>query len=582
MQNLPDQKIENLLNLALDATEEERIRSLNLNVGFNEEDRTWDLLIQYMGETEELVGLEGVKVTPLLGNYAVVTLPQSAIDQFARQPQVTFVEKPKRLFFAVSSGRAASCINPVQLPPFDLSGKGILVACVDSGVDYTHPDFRNEDGSTRIRYLWDQSIPGNPPSGYQFGTEFTREQINQALQAQSQEERARLVPSTDLSGHGTAVLGIAAGNGRTSGGAYRGVATDSELLVVKLGNPRPGGFPRTTELIQAVDYAVRKSMELSMPLALNLSFGNSYGSHRGDSLLETYLDTVANMGRSVICTGTGNEGDQGGHTGGILQSNQTRDISLAVGEYETMLNLQIWKQYEDDVEIQLLHPNGTLLGPIQPFQGTQRIRMDQTEILAYYGEPSPYSMAQEIYLDFLPIESYIDSGVWKIRLIPKRIVQGSYNMWLPGGKVLNRDTRFYQSIPEATLTIPSTASRTVTVAAYDARMLSYAAFSGRGFAGKEWTAKPDLAAPGVAVTSVKAGGGYGSFTGTSFATPFVTGSAALMMEWGIIQGRDPYLYGEKVKAWLIRGARSLPGEREYPNLRVGYGALCLRDSLPGG
>ena len=582
MQNLPDQKIENLLNLALDATEEERIRSLNLNVGFNEEDRTWDLLIQYMGETEELVGLEGVKVTPLLGNYAVVTLPQSAIDQFARQPQVTFVEKPKQLFFAVSSGRAASCINPVQLPPFDLSGKGILVACVDSGVDYTHPDFRNEDGSTRIRYLWDQSIPGNPPSGYQFGTEFTREQINQALQAQSQEERARLVPSTDVSGHGTAVLGIAAGNGRTSGGAYRGVATDSELLVVKLGNPRPGGFPRTTELIQAVDYAVRKSMELSMPLALNLSFGNSYGSHRGDSLLETYLDTVANMGRSVICTGTGNEGDQGGHTGGILQSNQTRDISLAVGEYETTLNLQIWKQYEDDVEIQLLHPNGTLLGPIQPFQGTQRIRMDQTEILAYYGEPSPYSMAQEIYLDFLPIESYIDSGVWKIRLIPKRIVQGSYNMWLPGGKVLNRDTRFYQPIPEATLTIPSTASRTVTVAAYDARMLSYAAFSGRGFAGKEWTAKPDLAAPGVAVTSVKAGGGYGSFTGTSFATPFVTGSAALMMEWGIIQGRDPYLYGEKVKAWLIRGARSLPGEREYPNLRVGYGALCLRDSLPGG
>lgn len=578
---MQEQKIEDLLNLALDATEEERRRSLNLNVGFHEEDAAWDLLIRYEGEAEELRLGGAAQVTPLLGGYAVVTLPQSLVDRFSELPQVTYVEKPKRLFFASYQGRAVSCVNPVQLPPLDLSGEGVLVACVDSGVDYTHPDFRNEDGTTRLLFLWDQSVQGKPPRGYRIGSEYTQEEINRALRQEGRGEREQIVPSRDLSGHGTAVLGIAAGNGRSSGGAYRGVAYKSSLLAVKLGNSREGGFPRTTELIQAVDYAVRKSIELSMPLALNLSFGNSYGSHRGDSLLETYLDTAASMGRSAICVGTGNEGSQGGHTAGRVSQGETREVSLGVGEYEPTLNLQIWKRYEDEIEIQLLHPNGSVLGPVQPLQGAQRLRAGQTEILAYYGEPSPYSMAQEIYLDFLPLGSYVDSGMWRLQLIPRRIVQGDYHMWLPGGQVLNEATRFYQPTPEATLTIPSTAARAVTVGAYDGRRLSYAAFSGRGYGDewKGWTEKPDLAAPGVEIVSAKAGGGYGSYTGTSFAAPFVTGSAALLMEWGIIKGNDPYLYGEKVKAYLRRGAKQLPGLAPYPNPQVGYGALCLRESL---
>ena len=88
-------------------------------------------------------------------------------------------------------------------------------------------------------------------------------------------------------------------------------------------------------------------------------------------------------------------------------------------------------------------------------------------------------------------------------------------------------------------------------------------------------AKADLAAPGVRVTTAKAGGGYGEYSGTSFAVPFVTGSAALLMEWGIIRGNDPYLYGEKVKAYLRRGARHLPGYEQWPNNQLGYGgAVC--------
>ena len=167
----------------------------------------------------------------------------------------------------------------------DLRGQGVLVAIIDSGIDYANEDFRNADGTTRIRVIWDQSLrpnadeEKNPPKGYRMGVEFTEEQINRALEADSLEERRRMVPSQDISGHGTAVAGIAAGNGRGSGKLYAGVAPESELIVVKMGSPMPDGFPRTTELMQAMDYVVRKALEFRMPVAINLSFGNTYGSH---------------------------------------------------------------------------------------------------------------------------------------------------------------------------------------------------------------------------------------------------------------------------------------------------------------
>ena len=232
----------------------------------------------------------------------------------------------------------------------------------------------------------------------------------------------------------------------------------------------------------------------------------------------------------------------------------------------------------------LIHPGGMQIGPIRQMQGPQRFALGQTQILLYYGEPSPYSPYQEIYLDFLPVRDYVDSGIWT-RLIPQRIVTGRYDMWFPAGGILNEGTGFLLPREETTLTIPSTAAKVITVGAYDARFGQLAGFSGRGFTGNGQV-KPDLAAPGVEITSCAPGGGYTARSGTSMATPFVTGSAALLMEWGIVRGNDAYLYGEKIKAYLIRGARPLGGGRasgllqEYPNPQVGWGTLCLSDSLP--
>lgn len=566
---MQNQKLENLLNLALESTPEERSRSQELETGFDPVSRKWELIVKYSGSLDGIREL-GIRVDEMRNEYAILTVPEHLIDEVSRFPQIEYIEKPKRLFFAIARAKAASCINPLQEPPRNLTGRGVLVAVLDSGIDYYHEDFRNPDGTTRIAALWDQMLD----------RVFSPEEINKALESGSRREARALVPSSDAGGHGTAVAGIAAGNGREESGAYRGVACEAELLVVKLGTAMADGFPRTTELMRAVDFAVTTAADLGKPLVINISFGNTYGSHDGTSLLETFLDDIGNYGRTTIVVGSGNEGAAAGHASGRLRTSVTEQVELAVAPYETGISVQLWKSYPDEFTIRLRTPSGELLGPLQSTLGPQRFVYRNTQILVYYGKPNPYSQAQEIYFDFIPSAGYIDSGIWSFVLEPVRIVTGNYDLWLPSSGALNASTAFLSPAPDTTLTIPSTAAKVITVGAYNSNYQSYADFSGRGFTRVTNQVKPDLVAPGVGIMAARSGGGYEAVTGTSFAAPVVAGSAALMMQWGMIDGNDPFLYGEKVKAYLRRGARQLPGFSEFPNALVGYGTLCVRDSLP--
>lgn len=596
---MDSQKNENLLNLALNTPAIQREQSLELNVGYDSEEKTWEVIVKYHGSLQELAERR-IVVEELIAGYAILTVPESEMSVLAMTEQIEYVEKPKRLFFTDLDGNTAACFAPGSILSRQLTGRGVLVAVIDSGITYWNEDFRKSDGTTRIRYLWDQVL----------GQEYDETQINAALATGSRQQALELVPSIDTTGHGTAVAGIAAGNGGAGGLANAGVARESDLLVVRLGTPRTESFPRTTELMRALTYTVNKSIELQMPVAINLSFGNTYGAHNGTSLLERFLDNISEIGRNVICVGSGNEGASGGHVGGsvavtgrgestltnivdridnAVTDNVTR-IELIIGNYETGINVQLWKEYTDRYLVTMVSPSGEAFTVDTDRPGKQIYQLDQTRILLYNGEPAPYLTSQEIYFDLLPEEGnrYVGAGVWTFLLQPVRTITGNYTFYLPSGTVRSASTRFVRTTPDVTLTIPSTASKVVTVGAYDPVYDAYADFSGRGYLYQEQVnsrtsdsfVKPDLVAPGINILAPDREGGYTPVTGTSFATPFVTGAAALLMQWGIVDGNDPYLYGEKVKAYLRRGAKPIRGENSYPNARVGYGALCVADSLP--
>ncbi len=575
---MENQKLENLLNLSLDATSAERDKSPDLSAGYNSISRTWTLIIKYTGS---LSSLESMGITPVLlyGQYAIIEVPQTMIDTIASLPEIVYIEKPKDLYFTILQGRSASCVSPVQSAPFsglNLLGRGCIIGVVDSGIDYSHPVFRNSDGTTRIIGIWDQTVSGNPPDGYFLGTYFDKEQIDQSLRTE--------IPlnTTDNTGHGTSVASIAAGNFSTNPDTFLGMAPQSQLLVVKLGRPTPGSFPRTSELMQAINFIVQKSIELQMPLALNLSFGNNYGSHKGNSLLETYIDQVASLGTSSIVIGTGNEGNSGTHNSGIIKNNQTAEVEFYIAPYELSLNIQLWKNYYDIIKIEIQSPDGNQLTFSTEGPATYRYRLGGTELLVYYGEPNPYNILQEIYINLLPVGTYLTDGLWKIIVTGVEVIQGEYQLWLPVQKSQN-GSRFVTPDPYGSLTIPATTSHAIAVGAYDSNSLSYASFSGRGYSVENnfyGITKPDLVAPGVDITAAVPGNLYAAQSGTSMAAPFVTGAAAMLMEWGIIQNNDPFLYGEKLKAFLLRGAKPLPGITNYPNPLLGYGALCVKDSLP--
>ena len=583
-----NQKLEVLLNLALETPQETRERTDILNVGFNSQNRTWELIVKYNGSLNALESL-GIEIEYLIAGYAILTVPQQLVEVVSQLPEIEYVEKPKPYFYSQIGPAEASCIVQVTSREPFLNGQGVLIAVLDSGIDYTRRDFRDANGDTRIRYLWDQTLTAGEgqraPEGFRIGVEFTSVQINQALAAETDRQRYELLPSIDVSGHGTAVAGIAAAG---IGSFYSGVATKAELMIIKLGVPDTQGFPRTTEIMRGVTYALRKAIELQMPLVINLSFGNNYGSHDGSSLLERFLDNAAEIGRTVICVGSGNEGNSAGHIAGNVEND--RRVEMSVAEYEQSLNLQLWKNYSDVYRLTLRSPAGQEAQLSTAIEGGKyTLNLEQTQILAYLGEPSPYPTAQEVYLDMIPLgRPYINSGIWTIFIEPITVVTGQYYLYLSGSAVRNQATGFFRPTPQVTLTIPSTAAKVITVGAYDSTYDAYADFSGRGYADSERTigivaaglAKPDLVAPGVGILAPDIYGSYIPVTGTSFSTPIVSGSAALLMEWGIVRGNDPFLYGEKVKAYLRRGAQPLRGISDYPDSRVGWGKLCVSESLP--
>ena len=549
-------KIDQALSFALKLPAGERMESTFLNYGFEETTDSVQIIVRHTGSIKNLEELfPSTRVTELLNGYAIVTTRTELIEPLSALPQITYMEKPKRLSYQLQDSRSASCLAGVQkniyasessflnIPTgYALSGAGTLVGIVDSGIDYSHPAFRMANGASRIAYFWNQAADAEEdfsriPAGYGFGIQYTQDALTEALL------EGRLLPDTETgSGHGTAVAGIAAGNGNGSPGLrYRGIATESELIVVRL-KRKETDFAGTTEVMMGVDFCIRKALEEKKPIAINLSFGTNEGSHTGQSLFETYLSELIGTWKTVIVAASGNEGDTRHHRKVFLGNSEVQ-VEFAMGPGEKSLSLQIWKDYTDEFQIILETPDGKRISFPEENGLPFSYPSGNGKILFYSGTPTPFTIQQPIFIEWISGNAgFLEQGIWKLSFLPKRSITGNLNLWFPTVEAIGKETGFLEPDVETTLTLPSTARNVITVGAYRTDTGSLASFSGRGYTA-DGRIKPTLVAPGVNVMTTIPGGGYGRKTGTSIAAPFVTGSAALLMEWGIVRGNDPYLYG---------------------------------------
>lgn len=458
--------------------------------------------------------------------------------------------------------------------PETLTGRGCIAAIIDSGIDYAHPAFRDLEGRSRILALWDQTIPGNPPEGFERGSLYTREQIDEAISAGRLRQR-QFVPSEDFTGHGTHVAGILAAS-CFLGAPMCGEVPEAELVIVKLGNAidnrREGYDVSELQLIEALRFVSELAEGLEKPVGINLSYGNHRGPHTGGGPLSLFLNTIASQGENVVCIGTGNEGNTGRHVSGRLSqiSGQQTEIEVVVNAQDSILTLSLWSYGKDEFYAELVTPDGNRSGQIMVNSNILEERSFEVQkgVTMRYLPPVPSNQESELRILFEGREA----GIWKLLLTSVEVTEGSYDAWLTTGGAAG-ESRFLRPVTERTLTIPSDAYLPVAVGGYDESRLSLAPFSGRGYTRGNRIVKPDLVAPAVDILSASPGGGYTRKSGTSMATPYVTGAAIKLMQWGIVLGNDPLLFGQKAKAVLLKYTRKLPAYAEYPNPETGWGAL---------
>ncbi|MEA5084157.1 MAG: S8 family peptidase [Lachnospiraceae bacterium] len=473
---------------------------------------------------------------------------------------------------------AAGIIQVQQQPYLNLSGRDVIIGFVDTGIDYTQNVFQYEDGTSKIRYIYDQSIPGTPPSGFPMGTEYTNEEINEALASDNPYE---IVPHRDVSGHGTFLASVAAGRAYED---FVGAAPDSEIIMVKLKKAYPFYLERfcvpeeqenafeASDVMLGLNYILQKSIELHKPVVICLGLSSSYDSHDGFNPLEECLFFTANIPGICICTSIGNESAAKHHFTGVFSRDRApENIDIRVGENAGDIFVVITNRISDKVSVSVRSPTGELVGRVQAKAGTTitaQLVLEPTTVTVSYYFPIEGSGDQVTIVRLLNASQ----GIWTITVYGDIIIRGTIDAWLPITGFVSPTVEFSASNPYGTMTYPSTGLGPIHIGAYNSIRNSLYPNSSWG-PSRLAAEMPDFVAPGYQV-----GGyyptGYGYMDGTSPAAAITAGACALMLQWGLIDGNDLGLCTPLVKAYLIRGC-SRTETMEYPNPKWGFGTLDL-------
>ena len=567
-----DLKIDSQLKTSLNIPYNQLEKS-NIKTGYNKENDLWEVIVKYNSNLETIKEELNIEIEILSSSYAIITLKKEEIFLLTAYSEIEYIEQPKNLFLELNTAIGSTCNKIVKDEPYNLSGEGVLVAIIDSGINYTHRDFRNEDGTTRIEYIWDQTIDGTPPKGFTSGALYNREDINKAL---SDKNPFSIVPTNDTIGHGTAVAGIACGNGASSS-IYTGVANKSDIIVVKLGEKGRKSFARNTEIMRAIKFVLDKSIEFNKPVAINLSFGTNDGSHTGTTLFSTYIDDMCNLWKTSIVVAMGNEGSTAHHYKNKIIQGESIEIEISVNNNLSSLYIVMFKNFVDIFNLKLIAPNGAETGVINNNVQRSEFNLGSETLYFNLGQPTPYTLDQGIFFEIIADEDNIQTGIWKIIINGINIIDGEFDIWLPVTEISSKETKFLMPSIETTLTLPATANNVISVGGYNNLLNSVSEFSGRGYT-RDGRIKPDISAPSEDITTTSNNLGYDTFSGTSMAAPFVTGACALLMEWGIVNKNDIFLYGQRLKAFLRLGAKRKDGI-SYPNREWGYGTLCTLNTI---
>ena len=548
-----------------------------------------DFIIEYQGQPELLeLGTDGVSYDIVDGRYAVLYFPASQLGpvDFTRD---SYGAIPKCLSpMDMESLNSSGIVRLQNYPSLNLTGRGTLIAFLDSGIDYQHPVFRNPDGSTRIARLWDQTLSSAPaPEGFSYGREFTAEEIDRAL---SSEDPLSQVPSQDADGHGTFLAGVAAGSPYPQEN-FLGAAPGSSLLVVKLRQAKdylrqlfliPPDIPayQENDVMLAVKYVLSCARKLGgLPLTICIALGCSVGSHTGASPLSQYLDSTARVSRTTICLAGGNEGNLRHHYHGTLTAARPSNTAqLQVGENEPGFTLTFWGGSLSPYTVILQSPAGesyTILP--SRFTPTQEVRFTFSQaVISISSIPMERQSGSQLILFRFQAP---ESGIWQFTVSGSILYDSFYHMWLPVRGLVQADTYFLRSSPYETLVCPANAQAPITLTACDYRDQSLYLDASRGYTALGMV-KPDLAAPGVDILGPLPGGRFGVRSGTSVACAHTAGAAALFFEWAITNGNDPFLNGRSVKNYLLRGARR-DSSKPWPNQDWGYGILDMYNVFRG-